>query len=128
MAKHEHVHNGGAPVTEAAPPAPPAPIAAPTKGGNQGTAMLKNGERRIDFIRRRWSELTVGKDLASNESIMGVRSQITKEINEQLPEGAKPVPYQIVFGATKGYVQAARQAKAAATATAPAPAGQTQAG
>ena len=63
------------------------------KGSGQGRAVvLPNGERRIDFIRRRFYD-----DGAS-------RSDIKNEINTMLEEAGQKdeqIPYQIVFGATK---------------------------
>jgi hypothetical protein len=53
--------------------------------------VLKNGQKRADYIRSRWEA--------------GVsRSDITKELNsEELnPTPDKKIPYQIVFQATKG--------------------------
>lgn len=48
--------------------------------------VLANGERRIDFIKRRWTE-------------GATRGAIAKELSELQ---GKAVPYQIVFQATKG--------------------------
>ena len=60
-----------------------------TEGKGQGRAVvLPNGERRIDFIRKRFYDDGVS------------RSDIRKEINEMLPED-QAIPYQIVFAATK---------------------------
>jgi len=59
-----------------------------TASSGQGRAIiLPGGERRIDYIKRRYCE-----DKAS-------RSTIAKELTELQ---GKPVPYQIVFQATKG--------------------------
>lgn len=63
---------------------------APAAGG-RGAITLGNGEKRADYIRRRYSE-------------GASRSEITKEINTpELYTGAegKKWPYQIVFQATK---------------------------
>lgn len=56
---------------------------------SQGRAViLPNGERRVDFIRRRYYDENA------------TRSEIKNEINEMLPEG-ESIAYQIVFAATK---------------------------
>ena len=70
--------------TEAASTEDQAPEVAPTKQGRAIT--LPNGERRIDYIRRRYYEEKA------------TRSEIAKELTEMC---GKTVPYQIVFAATK---------------------------
>jgi hypothetical protein len=69
--------------------APAAEAAA--SGGDKRSIVLLSGEKRADYIRRRWKE---GAD----------RSTITKELNtaELNPTPDKKIPYQIVFQATKG--------------------------
>lgn len=67
------------------------PEAAATTGGDKRSIVLLNGEKRADYIRRRW-EAKVS------------RSDITKELNDPKlnPTPEKKIPYQIVFQATKG--------------------------
>jgi hypothetical protein len=61
-------------------------------GGDKRAIVLPNGEKRADYIRRRWAE-------------KASRSDITKELNSPElyvgPEGGS-VKYQIVFQATRG--------------------------
>ena len=73
-----------------------------TKSGN--VVILASGERRVDYIKRRFAE-------------KATRGQIAKELG---------VPYQIVFAATKTKKDegAAAQAGAAAVATASAASGE----
>lgn len=65
--------------------------AEPAQG--QGRAVvLPNGEKRVDYIRRRYYDDKT------------TRSDIRKEINEMLEKaerGSEVIPYQIVFAATK---------------------------
>src|SRR3990172_6124791 len=74
-----------------AAPAAPAPVAAAAPvadgAGGQGRAIiLPNGERRVDYIKRRFAE--------------GIkRGAIAKELTEM--NGGVKVAYQIVFAATK---------------------------
>lgn len=91
----------------------PTPVAAPAAANG---ITLKNGERRAAFIVRRFNELTDGKDITSRDALAGVRSQITKEVNELMPDGSKKVAYQVIFGATKNLVAKAKEAKAAQAA------------
>lgn len=66
---------------------------AESAGGNQGSAVtLPNGERRIDYIRRRFYDEGAK------------RGDIRREINEMLEKAGqadKKIAYQIVFAATK---------------------------
>jgi hypothetical protein len=50
--------------------------------------MLTNGVARVDYIKKRYAE-------------GATRSAITKEVNELRTPGSAPIPYQIIFGATK---------------------------
>lgn len=64
--------------------------AAAAGGGDKRAIVLPNGEKRADYIRRRWGE-------------GASRSEITAELNTpELHVGDKKIPYQIVFQATKG--------------------------
>ena len=74
-----------APVAAAPAPVAAAPVA--DGAGGQGRAIiLPNGERRVDYIKRRYAE--------------GIkRGAIAKELTEM--NGGVKVPYQIVFAATK---------------------------
>jgi hypothetical protein len=76
---------------QAAAEAPAATTEAAASGGDKRSIVLKNGEKRADYIRRRWLE-------------KASRSDITKELNtaELNPTPDKKIPYQIVFQATKG--------------------------
>ena len=98
------VNEGGAPQPVATPTSAPMGI------------VLKNGERRADFINRRWAELTAGKDVTNREAVAGVRGTITKEVNELMPDGSKKVPYQVIFGQTKKLVAKAKEEAAKAAA------------
>jgi len=74
-------------------PAVEAPEEQPAaEAADKRAIVLPNGERRADYIRRRW------KEGAS-------RSEITAELNTKELYSGKPggkIPYQIVFQATKG--------------------------
>jgi hypothetical protein len=85
MAKGDNQASNGA--TEAAATTE----GAAASGGDKRAIVLKNGETRADYIRRRWLE-------------KADRSTITKELNspELNPTPDKKIPYQIVFQATKG--------------------------
>jgi hypothetical protein len=64
--------------------------------------MLTNGMARLDYIRQRWH---AGLS----------RGDITKEVNALLHKGSKPVPYQIIFAATKGTPRGTLAVSASAT-------------
>ena len=88
--------------------------ASTTSAGNsadgRGKAIiLSNGERRIDYIHRRYCDENT------------TRGVILKELNDQFKQD---IPYQIVFGGTRGLKQgvpyaqqAVKKPEAAATAT-----------
>ena len=96
-------------------PAAEAAAATTESAADKRAIVLGNGERRLDYIRRRWKEGTSGSD-------------ITKELNDPElklnPNPSKKIPYQIVFQATKGQpggpapkAETAAQPAAEATAT-----------
>jgi hypothetical protein len=89
--------------TETAAAAPVASIPS-TKDGAK--VLLADGTPRIDYIRKRYAE-------------GATRSVITKEVNEKRVAGTEPVPYQIIFAATKGLAKpAVAEAPAAAASEA----------
>lgn len=70
-----------------------APETAEAKTGGGGNAIiLPNGEKRIDYIRRRYYQDNIE------------RGEIRKEINQMYVDAGKPegqIAYQIVFAASK---------------------------
>jgi len=74
-----------------APVAAPAPLVAPATNKVGAAIVLDSGERRVDYIKRRFAE-------------GAKRGEIAKELG---------VPYQIVFAATKAKKEAAAAAPAA---------------
>jgi|SRR5690606_35450938 len=82
-----------------------------SSGGGQGAAvLLPNGERRVDYIRRRYYDEGAK------------RGDIRREINEMLEKAGQPdkkIAYQIVFAATKTK-EDPRKPKSAPAAEAPA--------
>jgi hypothetical protein len=112
---HNHDHAGhdetqsAAAATEATEATEAAPEAAPEEASRGNKIYLTNGEGRAEYIRRRFKA--------------GVsRGAITKEVNALMPPGSKPVPYQIIFAATKGMDKPAAAAPAATEAAPEAPA------
>jgi len=73
-----------------------AAAATPASGQRGVPVVLPSGERRVDFIKRRYAELNA--DQAAGTFQGSVRGRIAKELSDLT--GVK-VPYQIVFAATK---------------------------
>ena len=93
MATKPAAKPAAAPAKAPAKAAPKAETAAETAAEpKQGRAIvLPNGEKRADYIRRRYAEGTP-------------RGDIMREINKMLEDagrGEEKIPYQIVFAATK---------------------------
>jgi len=114
--EHNRTPNNESTASTETPPAPVAPVAlaapaaAATTESTQGRAIiLPNGERRVDFIKRRFKELT-----ADPATKTGARGKIVKELKAM----GHDVAYQIVFAATKGDKPAAPAATPAAPAAA----------
>src|SRR5690242_14977459 len=100
MAKEPNKQDGNSGEQKSNPPSAPTQVApaaaAPvvTQANTQGRAIiLPNNERRVDFIKRRYKELT-----ADPATKAGARGKIVKELKAMGHE----VAYQIVFAATKG--------------------------
>ena len=74
-----------------------APSQAPAATQQRGVpVVLTGGERRVDYIKRRFKELEV--EQKEGKFTGSIRGKIAKELTELT--GVK-VPYQIVFAATK---------------------------
>jgi hypothetical protein len=117
MAKNEQSGNKNGEATTAPAASTPntaqAAAATTAAAGQRGVpVVLASGERRVDFIKRRFKELEVEQKEGKFQG--SIRGKIAKELSEAT--GVK-VPYQIVFAATKTKKDPQAAAPAAAAAS-----------